>query len=376
MKKQLLAIAIGTAMAAPGAVLADSPEVYGKINLSWDNVEASTSHGTINPTDGAGNSLHQQEINSHQSYVGLRGSSELFPMGLTGFYQLEYQITPHRTTGFVNRESFLGMASDDFGTVKVGRFNSPNADLGRMVDQFSDYTWSDIAGMMRGQVRGRNYVGYSSPEFARMLTFNIAGPTSENNNVNMSNNNNHGLWDSFSSSLVFDLGGDIYAGLGYDKNLFQGDVIADGSLTDQGNNNFAQTSLETGANAVDVLRFVAGVKLDALELGFLWQNAKTIEEITVQGEQENGEEDSIVLSAGFMLTPDTKLMAQYVDTSHDNGDDMDSSQWTLGVDHRVGDRTKVYAYATQREAEGVDGAGDSISGRDVGVFSIGAEHRF
>lgn len=39
MKKNLLAIAVGAAVAFPGLALADGPTVYGKVNVSLENAD-------------------------------------------------------------------------------------------------------------------------------------------------------------------------------------------------------------------------------------------------------------------------------------------------------------------------------------------------
>mgnify|MGYP000465799967 CR=1 FL=1 len=50
MKKNLLAIAVGAAVAMPSLALADGPTVYGKVNVSLENAEFNNG---VNPSEDA-----------------------------------------------------------------------------------------------------------------------------------------------------------------------------------------------------------------------------------------------------------------------------------------------------------------------------------
>ena len=79
MKKNLLAIAVGAALASPmmmpGAALADGPTVYGKVNLSLENVEDQIGAGNTQ-TDA------QWQLDSNASRLGVKGDFDLDVGGL------------------------------------------------------------------------------------------------------------------------------------------------------------------------------------------------------------------------------------------------------------------------------------------------------
>lgn len=77
MKKNLLAIAVGAAVAMPVVALADGPTVYGKVNVSLENAEFD---------DGVNPSEDQWELNSNASRLGVKGDFDLDVAGLKAIY--------------------------------------------------------------------------------------------------------------------------------------------------------------------------------------------------------------------------------------------------------------------------------------------------
>tara|TARA_Y100001934_G_scaffold258806_1_gene329367 strand:+ start:2352 stop:2621 length:270 start_codon:yes stop_codon:yes gene_type:complete len=79
MKKSLLAIAVGAALAAPGSAMAHA-QLYGKINLSLDRVEP---YGPAGQLFGPTSDEHRWELTSNKSYLGFRGEKDLDVAGLS-----------------------------------------------------------------------------------------------------------------------------------------------------------------------------------------------------------------------------------------------------------------------------------------------------
>ena len=79
MNKKLLALAIGAAVAAPVVAQAEGPTVYGKVNVSLDNIDTSV----------AGVSTEDWKLNSNASRLGVKGDYEL-DGGLKAVYLAEY----------------------------------------------------------------------------------------------------------------------------------------------------------------------------------------------------------------------------------------------------------------------------------------------
>lgn len=117
--------------------------VYGNLDVSFDYATKGISGMTGNngPTDTpAGNGGWMPDISSNLSYVGVRGFQTL-GAGSTNFvYQLETQIdlaitpgTPQTNSNqgqrvassLVSRNSFIGLASPEWGAVKIGKTDAP-----------------------------------------------------------------------------------------------------------------------------------------------------------------------------------------------------------------------------------------------------------
>jgi predicted porin len=157
--------------------------------------------------------------------------------------------------------------------------------------------------------------------------------------------------------------GQLYAGLGYDKNNYAG----------AGNNGFNIGSIYGvgpvygfiggvdlgGAPSVEIVRAVGGFKSDALEIGLLVQEAKYTQ-------NSDFKDLTWQLSAGFGVGENLKLKAQYTNTDANNAD-TSADQATIGADYKLGAQTKIYAYATRGEAD---------NDRVGAITGVGAEHRF
>lgn len=366
MKKKLLAIAVGVAM-APAVALADGASVYGTINISYDQLNIDSGDGTP----------HFQTLTSNKSHFGIRGESDLDIGGLAAFYQLEFGVNPTQAprTGaggpggifgvidgaelLAARDSFVGLKGD-FGAVQAGRFNTPVRELGNMVDQFHDQVYADLSIVLPGQRRADEIIQYTSPKLMDMLTVTYAGILSKDNeDVTGSGNDNHGL-AAHSISVLADLG-DFYAGLGYDYN-YAGEADLTAIEGGAGVDTF-------GIDSMDILRFVAGARMDALEFGFLYQVASSNLDGDVTGDpdDEDLKDTTIALSVGFYLTDDIKLKAQWADTKASEMEDMDENLQAIGVDYRLGRNTTAYFQASEVKVDG---------DRDAAGFGVGVKHRF
>lgn len=344
MKRKLLAIAVCAAVAAPVSAIANT-ELYGRINLSIDNVDG---------PEGLGES-GSHELTSNKSYFGIRGGADL-SAGLRGIYQLEYGVLVDEglipgADIFISRNSFLGLEGG-FGTVKAGRFDTPLREIGRNVDQFTDQIYGDMFNLVGGEWRADNIVQYSTPKIADLMTFTVATIAPEGDTVTGATPNNK-FFDSWSASLMFDLG-DIYAGLAYDKNNYGASVQNGLDFS-----TYVEAAGAGGDETVDIIRGVVGANLGAIELGALIQQAENADDSDLK-------DFTWLLSAGFNLDDRIKLRAQYGETEGD-ASDLKLRQYTLGADYALGQQTRTYVYGTRQEFE---------SDREYAVVGIGAEHRF
>jgi predicted porin len=155
MKKNILAIAIASAVAAPVA-MADAPKVYGQMNLAIDSV-----------------SEEGMDVVHRNSRVGVKGSEDL-GNGLKAVYQMEGTVSfgddakANNSFDF-NRNTFAGVAGS-FGTVVMGRHDTPL----RMIQPKDGFADSKAAGnntsnfnglKNSGEDRINNVLAYLSPSF-------------------------------------------------------------------------------------------------------------------------------------------------------------------------------------------------------------------
>jgi predicted porin len=163
--------------------------VYGNLDVSFDyatkGIKGMTDAGGNSP---AGNGGWMPDISSNLSYVGVRGFQGLG--GASRFvYQLETQIdlavtpgTPQTNSnqgervasGLVSRNSFIGLASPEWGALKIGKSDAPyknsTARMNAFVGMPGDY--SVIMGNSGGDnrvefgTRFSHAIWYESPKWA------------------------------------------------------------------------------------------------------------------------------------------------------------------------------------------------------------------
>ena len=148
--KKALILALGAALAIPCAYAQkggggkdkesdpDSVvEMYGKVypEIVRQKGSGATSVGepvatfAAAPT-GTNSIITRNEMESSNSRIGWRGHEKLGG-GLRAVWQLETQfLVDQNTTAFAARDSWVGLKHDRFGTVKLGRFDTPFKEYG------------------------------------------------------------------------------------------------------------------------------------------------------------------------------------------------------------------------------------------------------
>ena len=350
MKKNLLAIAVGAALASPmmmpGAALADGPTVYGKVNLSLENVEDQIGAGNTQ-TDA------QWQLDSNASRLGVKGDFDLDVGGLKAFYKAEFEIHPDDgieasgadTDQVIDQRDIYGGVEGAFGAIQAGYFDSPLKDAQMDVDQFNDLD-GDIKNILAGENRYSNQVMYSTPKLADMITLNASFIPGEGDDQDGDGQAEDGLADATSISIVLEK--DIfYAGVARDTD------VEDELLTD-----------ETGTSpTLDITRLVAGVNPGDFELGALYQVAEEAE--------GDGEETSYLLSGAFNIDR-VKLKAQYGLTEGDQSED-ELNLMAVGADYKLSKASKTYTYYSLVTLEPNTANAEDL---DTTTFGVGVEHKF
>jgi predicted porin len=143
MQKKLLVIAVAAAVSMPALAQrkgGDSDTVvtlYGKVypELVFPSSSGATEKGratcTICETAAGENAvIKRTEMESSNSRFGIRGHERLGP-DLRAIFQLETQfLVDSNNTSFARRDSFVGLAHKAWGTVKLGRFDTPFKEYG------------------------------------------------------------------------------------------------------------------------------------------------------------------------------------------------------------------------------------------------------
>lgn len=164
-----------TATASTPASLNTSSGVtfYGQIDLSYDRIDTAGVNG-----------VSKGNVSSNVSRVGLKGAEGLSD-GLSAIWQIEQQINIDNTTEaggtgtFATRNSFIGLKSDAAGTVLLGRHDTPYKLATRRLDPFADSV-ADNRALMGGVTspttvdsantafdgRPTNTIHYTTPKFS------------------------------------------------------------------------------------------------------------------------------------------------------------------------------------------------------------------
>lgn len=336
MNKKLLAIAIGTAVSLPVVALAEGPTVYGKMNLTLEQ-------NKVDPAPAAPENDTKIVLDSNDSRLGVKGDFDL-DGGLKAIYQAEFGIyvDDGNSSGqtFTQRNIFAGIEGG-FGTFQAGMFDTPTKKAQGKIDQFGDLD-GDIKHILAGEVRAANIVQYSTPKLADAFTVNVALiPNEDTNDFDGNGENENGLADTTSFSLVYE-GGPFYAAASHDTDLVDS-LEADDTGTSE---------------TVDLTRLVAGFKADAIELGALYQMAEETE--------GDGEDASLVVSGAYSIDR-VKLKVQYGQTEGDVSDETLTTT-SFGADYKLAKASKVFAYVTKVEADNADTTEDYVA--------VGMEHKF
>lgn len=199
-------------IAAPA--FADTPNVtlYGVANVSYDFVKTGTStSGTQGTTT--------NRVSSNASRVGLKGSEDLGD-GLSANWQIESAIALDNAGGsFATRNSFAGLSHKDYGSVLLGRYDTPYKISTRRLDNFSDSIGDNrsLMGSISGtsasaafDARQPDVLAYTSPRLAGfsavIARVNLAETTTKATDAKATATSFAGMYES----------GTIYGSLAYE----------------------------------------------------------------------------------------------------------------------------------------------------------------
>ena len=321
MNKLLLSSAIASTICFTGHSFAAGPidgKVYGKVNASVVNNDSGSSD--------------EWKLNSNASRVGVKGKTEISD-GLYAIYKAEFEMCIDdgdcKGQTFSQRNIMAGIRGD-FGTVWAGKHDSPTKLAQNKIDLFNDLE-GDIKNTFEGENRVSNIVAYTSPK-VNGFSATVAMIPGEGSDFDEDGNDDTGLADGISYSISYDMD-NLYIAVAGDQDV----------------------------DKQDLLRVVAQYKMDALKLGFMYQQ----NEDNLNSKDESG----YFISAAYKMDK-TTLKAQY-GTIEDDVDGDEEETLSLGADYKMAKNTKVYVFYTDNTDSEVGSADDEDSS-----FGVGMEHKF
>ena len=221
MKRKVLAVAVGALFVAPvaqaqitfGNAELGTMQIYGKLypQFGWSSQGNSTQPGAAVATFQGGGvgtvaapltntipagapiaePLPRQSVNVGNSYIGFRGERGLGSSfgGLKAIWQIETATNFDVGTGtWASRDSFVGLSSGSFGTVRLGNMDTVYKSYGDTMSMFGIASGNFIsasnvlsqaigsAGIARFHERRTNSMMYETPSFAGFTAGVMYGP--------------------------------------------------------------------------------------------------------------------------------------------------------------------------------------------------------
>ena len=319
MKAGSIAAGLTVSLLAPASALAsDEIELYGRINVTLQNSD-----------EAAG---EQVELQSNASRIGVKGEKAL-STSLKVIYQLEWGVnidSDGNDDNLVPRNQFVGLEGA-FGTIKVGRHDTALKQAQGDFDLFDDLE-GDIGKVFNGENRLKDYIGYVTPVFGKVFSATVNFFPGEDPEAG-----DDGVADKSSISLQYqtDL---LYMAVAHDS-----DVDGDGVTTN---------------------RVVGGYTFGPARVMLLYQQ-------TDNGTlKEDGFGGSLAWTFGKNVAKVQYLTADIWRTQPQANplDNRLESLLSVGLDHKLGEDTRLFGFYTTGDIGGTAESNDYIA--------IGIEHKF
>jgi predicted porin len=394
MNKSLIAVSIAAALATSMANAA--PKVYGKLNVSFENIKDDTKQ------DG------RWEMISNASRFGLKGEDEVTAT-VSAIYGIEWEVsTDGNGTDLGQRNRFVGLKHQSAGTVKFGRVDTLTKLAQGEIDLFNDLN-ADMGKVIAGENRVNNVLTYESPKIADAIQLNlqvIPGEETQDKTATGANCagakanqcDDNGIADAISASLIYNNEeAGLYAALALDKGVAS-TLNAAGAFNGAFSNYVSEAGGTVAAAKTDIIRLVGSYNLkdQGLTLNALIQKAERSDAITSIDYTPAGgakftvtditpEEQSYLLGVAWKVPGVEGLTAklQYVTAETDFGDaaidKVTLKQTSVGADYNLASKTKVFGYVSTRDYKN-DNNTDTGNGKSdsykSSFLAFGMEHKF
>jgi predicted porin len=382
MKKQVIALAVSAAFAAP-VFAQNTVTLYGLIDEGFDYTNSV-----------GGKSLSELQSGYAQgSRWGLKGTEDLGG-GLKAVFQLENGFNVNNGKlgqgGLMfGRQAYVGLSNDTYGTVTVGR------QYDSLVDYLAQTTANgNWAGYLfshpydndntDNSFRVNNTVKYASPSFAG---FQAGGTYSFSNDTNFANNRQYSIGGQYAN------GGLLVAAAYLQANNPSSSAI--GAINNGGDENFLAKRLRVFGGGVNYTfgSATAGFVYTNTDLtsplsttyisGSILPASGTLNALKFQNFEVNGK---------YQFTPAFFVGAQYVYTMESYDASSGSAKpkiHSVGLmaDYNISKRTDFYVQGAYQKVAGdktgsaldqayVPGAADASSTQNQVVFRVAIRHKF
>ncbi|SFR53331.1 porin [Thiomicrospira sp. ALE5] len=370
MKKKLLALSIGAALtAATVPAMSAELKISGRAHLSVDHIDNGAS-GARGAADAKKSGL---TMSSNSSRLRVSGSKEVTE-GLTAIMQLEQNVRFDQSGGqFATRDSFAGLKGD-FGTVRLGFFDTPLKKVRSFTDMFGDRI-GDARNITSGDNlsfdnRFRNGIGYTTPNlngFNLDLQYSATNEADAGSNAQLDNGR-----EAYSAALNYRADGlRMSAAV---ESLGQGYAASTGSKKND-----------------DAVAYRLGLTYDftkELKVAAFYQNSNKRKVFDNNGvlDEEIGSRDVFGIGASYRIG-DYVVRGQYYNASNESGTKKTGADmFAVGLDRRFGrDLTLYGAYAMTNNQDnatfsavggGRDTRQSAVAGKDMSAFSVGLIYNF
>ncbi|MBI3714262.1 MAG: porin [Burkholderiales bacterium] len=340
MKKSILALAVLTTLAATSGVASaqSSVTVYGIVDLgvAYKNAGA----GTVTSLDSGLNST---------SRFGLKGTEDL-GSGWKANFNLEAGIkgdTGANDAALFARGAWVGLSSDDVGSINVGRHKSLTYIYGAAIDPFMDGLLGKTDMMFKINSVRDNSVTYTSSKFGGGFTVAAQYGFGEK-----AGNATANRVTSFAAA--------------YANGPLMTNIVWDQMKDANGNTAVGGEKLMAGAS-YDFGKDFYGVKLHAM-----YEEIKGTTSLTVLKETK---EDLYVIGASIKDGMNTWMLS-YTDSNVKTSVNANSSRIALGYTYDLSKRTNLYASMARVENEKAAKTLADVAGANARLFNVGVRHKF
>ncbi|WP_019895541.1 porin [Hydrogenovibrio halophilus] len=374
MKKNIVALAVASAIAAPVA-MADAPTVYGQVNQALEFKDTKDFDGkTIDKSSG-------QQVNNIASRLGVKGSSDL-GNGMKAVYKVEFSLGMNGN-GVGDRNQYVGLAGG-FGTVLMGRHDTPFK-MAQPKDLFNDGTadFGKLAGGLGafgkgGENRINNVLAYVSPSFGGVKFVAALSPQEQDPSDYDNGEGFNGEDATEKSSLT-----DIYSIAAMYGSKKEGLFLS--AAMDKASSQYVTKRYTDDDADVTHIRLAAQYAMGGLVANAMYQDFSG--DGLELNDVSSGGNDGITTSdqngsvwtvgAGYKIGKFMpKAVVAMVDRSEEDaaGNDYeDSTNYAVGVNYSLGKKTTAYVDYSMIEHKG--DVSDKSDAEET-VWSVGLLHKF